>query len=195
MKLLVGCMATWLRKSSVRSAMVRLRTHPHSGVEVPVRLTIHQPVTEGYCVVATQGGKLPEVNCQSVTELMHSRGNVNSIRQADGTSSSWRCEVRAAAHASERGFLREQERPAEQRPCAEETDEPEKPRRHWSVIGDRMAGSVGEIKQGDPLGTDGVQGRAGPKSRPMGVRASVVARKRLTGVEPRDAGKWNRENL
>src|SRR6266550_3994238 len=37
--------------------MVRLRTHPHSGVEVPVRLTIHQPVTEGYCVVATQGGE------------------------------------------------------------------------------------------------------------------------------------------
>ena len=30
----------------------------------------------------------------------------------------------------------------------------------------------------------------GPKSRPPGVRASVVAVKRVTTVEPRDAGKW-----
>jgi hypothetical protein len=30
----------------------------------------------------------------------------------------------------------------------------------------------------------------GPKSRPAGVRASVVAAKRVTTVEPRDAGKW-----
>jgi hypothetical protein len=33
---------------------------------------------------------------------------------------------------------------------------------------------------------------SGPKSRPAGVRASVVARKRLTPVEPRDVGKWMR---
>jgi hypothetical protein len=31
---------------------------------------------------------------------------------------------------------------------------------------------------------------SGPKSRPAGVRASVVARKRVTTVERRDAGKW-----
>jgi len=49
-------------------ALVRLRTHSHSGVEVPVRLRIHQPVTEGYCVVATRGGELPEVNNPSVTQ-------------------------------------------------------------------------------------------------------------------------------
>jgi hypothetical protein len=33
----------------------------------------------------------------------------------------------------------------------------------------------------------------GPKSRPAEVRASVVAVKRVTTVEPRDAGKWKRE--
>ena len=49
------------------SALVRLRGRSHSGVEVPVRPLIHRPVTEGYCAVATRGGELPEVNCQSVT--------------------------------------------------------------------------------------------------------------------------------
>jgi hypothetical protein len=50
------------------SALVRLRGRSHSGVEVPVRPLIHRPVTEGYCAVATRGGELPEVNCQSVTK-------------------------------------------------------------------------------------------------------------------------------
>ena len=46
-------------------------------------------------------------------------------------------------------------------------------------------------KQGDLPGSDGVHVACkGPKSRPAGVRASVVARKRVTTVEPRDAGKW-----
>ena len=174
---------------------MRLRTHPHSGVEVPVRPTYHRPVTEGYCVVATQGGELPEVNCQSVTEPLQSRGKVNSIQQADGTSPSGRSEVRGAAQASERGFLREQERPATQRARAEETEGREEgPRRHRSVSGDRMAGSVGELSRETHWGQTVFMAQ-GPKSRPMGVRASVVAKKRLTSVEPRDAGKWNRENL
>src|SRR5438270_9843621 len=82
-----------------RGAMVRLRTHSHSGVEVPVRLRIHRPVTEGYCVVATRGGEPPEVNCQSVTKHKRSKGKVNSIQQTEGTSPSGRYEVRAAAQA------------------------------------------------------------------------------------------------
>jgi len=52
----------------MNAALVRLRGRSHSGVEVPVRPLIHRPVTEGYCAVATRGGELPEVNCQSVTE-------------------------------------------------------------------------------------------------------------------------------
>src|ERR1035438_4765703 len=51
-----------------RFAVVRLRGRLHGGVEVPVRPKYHRPVTEGYCVVATRGGELPEVNCQSVTK-------------------------------------------------------------------------------------------------------------------------------
>ena len=34
---------------------------------------------------------------------------------------------------------------------------------------------------------------SGPKSRPAEVRASVGAKKRVTTVERRDAGKWKRE--
>jgi len=47
--------------------LVRLRGRLHGGVRVPVRPRIHRPVTEGYCVVATRGGELPEVNNPSVT--------------------------------------------------------------------------------------------------------------------------------
>jgi hypothetical protein len=48
-------------------ALVRLRRRTHSGVEVPVRRNVYPPVTEGYCVVATRGGELLEVNNPSVT--------------------------------------------------------------------------------------------------------------------------------
>ena len=40
------------------------------------------------------------------------------------------------------------------------------------------------------MGTSGVHGAQRPKSRPMGVRASVVAVKRVMTVERRDAGRW-----
>jgi len=74
-------------------------------VKVPVRLTYHQPVAEGYCVVATPGGELPEVNCQSVTEPRPSRGHVNSIRQAEGMRPLGRREIRDAAQASLKRIL------------------------------------------------------------------------------------------
>jgi hypothetical protein len=47
--------------------LVRLWRRTHSGVKVPVRRNVYPPVTEGYCVVATRGGELPEVNNPSVT--------------------------------------------------------------------------------------------------------------------------------
>jgi len=49
------------------------------------------------------------------------------------------------------------------------------------VVGDSMVGSQREVNQGTTAGGD---------KGPAGVRASVVARKRVTTVEPRDAGKW-----
>jgi hypothetical protein len=72
MKWTIGVFFRMLRRNPKRqgtAALVRLRWRSHSGVEVPVRPLIHRPVTEGYCAVATRGGELPEVNCQSVTMI------------------------------------------------------------------------------------------------------------------------------
>ena len=51
----------------LKAGLVRLQRRPYSGVRVPVRRNVHPPETEGYCVVATRGGELPEVNNPSVT--------------------------------------------------------------------------------------------------------------------------------
>ena len=48
-------------------------------------------------------------------------------------------------------------------------------------------------KQGDLSGATRRSWPQGPKNRPTGVRASVVAKKRVTSVEPRDAGRWKDE--
>ena len=53
--------------SRVNAELVRLRRRLHCGVEFPVRRNVHPPGTEGYCVVATRGGELPEVSNPSVT--------------------------------------------------------------------------------------------------------------------------------
>ena len=95
------CIFTLLRPGT--GALVRLRRRLHGGVEVPVRLRIHRPVTEGYCVVATRGGELPEVNCQSVTTYHSEMNHVNSIRPTGGTSLRVLCEVRPAAQAIRNG--------------------------------------------------------------------------------------------
>jgi transposase-like protein len=53
-----------------------------------------------------------------------------------------------------------------------------------------------KCKRGKQGGLSGATRRSwpqGPKNRPTGVRASVVARKRVTSVEPRDAGRWKEE--
>ena len=56
-----------------------------------------------------------------------------------------------------------------------------------------MAGSVSEVSRETCSGSTRCSWPQGPKSRPAGVRAPVVARKRLTSVEPRDVGKWKDE--
>ena len=49
-------------------------------------------------------------------------------------------------------------------------------------------------KQGDlPGDRTAFMAAAARRTGSAGVRASVVARKRVTSVEPRDAGKWKRK--
>src|SRR2546423_5393021 len=57
-----------------------------------------------------------------------------------------------------------------------------------------MAGSVSEVSRETCREQNGVHGHSGPKNRPAGVRASIVAMKRVMSVEPRDAGKWKRKD-
>ena len=63
------------------------------------------------------------------------------------------------------------------------------------MVGDRMAGSHSTAIRETDMGPDGVRGRRTPSSSRLqraargGVRASVVARKRVTTVEPRDSRK------
>jgi hypothetical protein len=54
-----------------------------------------------------------------------------------------------------------------------------------------MAGSVSEPSR-ETHRDQTVFMAYGPKSRPMGVRAFIVAEKRLIRAEPRNAGRWNR---
>ena len=53
-----------------------------------------------------------------------------------------------------------------------------------------MAGSSPVVIRETRRGQAVFKAENGPKSRLAGVRASVVAAKRVTTVEPRDAGKW-----
>jgi len=173
---------------------VRLQTHSHCGVEVPVRLKVHRPVTEGYCVVVTRGGELPEVNCQSVTKLMQKQRQRELSKQVDGMRRSGQCEIRGAAQASHKRVLARVRKASDTASVRQPNSESkERPRRHQSVKGDRMAGSVSELSRETHWGQTVFMAN-GPKSRPMGVRAFIVAEKRLTRAEPRNAGRWNREN-
>jgi len=174
---------------------VRLRGRLHGGGEVPVRPKYHRPVTEGYCVVATRGGELPEVNCQSVTKYHRKMSNVNSIRPDGGTSLRVLCEVRTAVQASRDGksFANGGVGQRDNERVLKETVNERKAA--TSLLGGwRQNGRKRKRdKQGDLLGTTRRSWPQRPKNRPIGVRASVVAKKRVTSVEPRDVGRWKDE--
>jgi hypothetical protein len=122
------------------------------------------------------------------------RNDVNSIRPVKGTSLRALCEVRPVAHASWE-VLRVQR--AGQQDRIRVRKEPVNKRKAAELLagGWRQNGRKRERgKQGDLPGTERCSWPKCPKSRPAGVRASVVAMKRVTSVEPRDAGKWKRES-
>ena len=147
-------------------------------MKVPVRLKYHQPVTEGYRVVATRGGELPEVNCQSVITFVHHMSNVNSIRPAEGTSLRALCEVRSPAQASVLKVLRMNGAGDRNSGRVLTTNGEQGKAAPPSEGGWRQNGRKRKrVKQGDLLGATRRSWPHGPKNRPAGVRASVVAKK------------------
>src|ERR1035441_9816939 len=122
--------------------------------------------------------------------------NVNSIRPDGGTSLLGLCEVRPEAHASRIGKSLAVAGGAGQR---------DNERVLKKIVSERKAATsplgggrqngrkCKRSKQGDLSGATRRSWPPGPKNRPTGVRASVVARKRVTSVEPRDAGRWKEE--
>ena len=122
--------------------------------------------------------------------------NVNSIRPDGGTSLLGLCEVRSAAHASRNGKSlafaggagqRDHERVLKE--SVSERKAATSPSGGWRQNGRKCKRG----KQGDLSGATRRSWPPGPKNRPAGVRASVVAEKRVTSVEPRDAGRWKEE--
>lgn len=119
---------------------------------------------------------------------------MNSIRSDGGTSLRALSEVRFCgpcflkrkAHAY--GETGRQNNTRELKRTVSERKAATSPEDGW-----RQNGRKGKRdKQGCPSGSKTVFMAQCPKSRPMGVRASIVAKKRVTSVERRDAGKWKR---
>ena len=122
--------------------------------------------------------------------------NVNSIRPDGGTSLLGLCEVRPEAQASRNGKSRAVAGGAGQRDnerVRKETVSEQKaatsPEGGWRQNGRKCKRG----KQGDLSGATRRSWPQGPKNCPAGVRASIVARKRVTSAEPRDAGRWKEE--
>ena len=122
--------------------------------------------------------------------------NVNSIRPDGRTSLRALCEVRSAAHASRRrkSFVYDGAGQRNEDRLLKGTVNDRKaaalPPGGWRQNGrKRERGKQGDLR-GSTRCSWPVQGS---KSRPAGVRASIIARKRVTSVELRDAGRWKDE--
>ena len=115
---------------------------------------------EGYCVAARRGGELPEGKDPSQTVIPM---KVNSIRPARRTSLRRKGEVGACGHLSS----------------------PQTPRYRGTGHGGRVVG-VRRVRRHHGISKET---RAGAVGSGAGVRAAIVAGKRVTTVEPRAAGR------
>ena len=121
---------------------------------------------------------------------------MNSIRPDGGTSLRALCEVRPVAPASRTGKslavaggAGQQDNERVLKETVSESKAATSPSGGWRQNGRKCKRG----KQGDLSGTTRRSWPQSPKNRPTGVRASVVAKKRVTSVEPRDAGRWKEE--
>ena len=158
------------------SALVRLGWRWDGAVEVRLCAVKNRAVSDRNCVVATRGGEQRNENDQSVTQI----ARVGGRRELDSVGVVGRvCERKTKPVKRTRG-----EEPT-RRTAGPPPDD-------TLMVGDGMAGSSPDVIRETRRGQAVFRAKKinGPKSRPAGVRASVVATKRVTTVERRDAGKW-----
>ena len=159
-----------------RPALVRLRGRENRAVRVRSCAVKSRAVSNRNCVVATRGGEQRNENDQSVTQI----ARVGGRRELDSVGVVGRvCERKTKPVKRTRG-----EEPT-RRTAGPPPDD-------TLMVGDGMAGSSPDVIRETRRGQAVFRAKKinGPKSRPAGVRASVVATKRVTTVERRDVGKW-----
>ena len=132
-------------------------------------------VSNRNCVVATRGGEQRNENDQSVTEASRvgSRGELDTVGVAVRAFEREAKPVGAGVNPLAAG------RPPVNPPMG----------------GDGMVGSPPAVIRETRRGEAEFMAGNSPKSRLAGVRASGVAKKRVTTVERRDAGKWMANEL
>jgi hypothetical protein len=158
------------------AALVRLRGQWDRAVEVRFCAVKSRAVSNRNCVAAMRGGEQRNENDQSVTQVVpkDSRRELDSVG-VDG-----------------RVFERKT-KPAKRAIGASQiAGQPGRPR-SWHRWLETEWSAVPRPKSGRPAGDKRCSWQQCPKNRPAGDRASVVAKKRVTTVEPRDAGKWMRD--
>ena len=136
----------------------------------------NRAVSNRNCVVATRGGEQRNENDQSVTQTVRE----GRRRELDSVGVDGRAFERLAKPVMRAIGEKPNRRTAGRSPVVA------------PMVGDGMAGSPSAIIR-ETRRVKRCSWPRRPKSRPAGVRASVVARKRVTTVEPRDAGKWMRD--
>ena len=122
--------------------------------------------------------------------------NVNSIRPDGGMSLRVLSKVRPPAHASRIGKSFAAAGGAGQRGNERVLQETVSERKAATSPSGGWRQNGRKCKRGKQADLSGATRRSrpqGPKNRPTGVRASIVAKKRVTSVEPRDAGRWKEE--
>jgi hypothetical protein len=161
---------------SLKAALVRLRGQWDRAVEVRFCAVKSRAVSNRNCVAAMRGGEQRNENDQSVTQVVpkDSRRELDSVG-VDG-----------------RVFERKTKPAKRAIGVSRIAGQPGGPR-SWHRWLETEWSAVPVPKSGRPAGAKRSSWQQCPKNRPAGVRASVVAKKRVTTVEQRDAGRWKCE--
>ena len=156
----------------VTGTLVRLGKRWDKAVQVRLCAVKNRAVSNRYCVVATRGGELRNENDQSVTQ----DGPTAVRRELDSVSVLGRAFERGAKPVERALGAAPKRRTAGRTP--DDT----------RMAGDGMVGSLNEVTR-ETRPCWWVQWAYSPRTWRAGVRASVVARKRVTTVERRGRRK------